>query len=397
MPPPGITEGTDGRVPSFLSPPFLRTVGLTALVALATELLLMPRLVAVDAAFWRWMLFARTCGTDRLVEMLVTGATRAMVVLLAAASVLALRDRGASGVWPPLAVCAVGLHVGKVLKNVFARERPSMLPEVALGHSFPSGHVMNTALAALAIIVLAAGFRHPRRWRGAAAVGVLIVFMGRLVLAHHWFLDAVGGLLAALALTGLCLPWFRRRPLLAPASLATALTLVLVAIIRERTLGISLPSPLSARAGSVTEVRVGAVLGTSALGGEWEHPMETFRGGDLAWLRGVGTVSLQLADGATGRATTRRAVPAGSQAILAIGGRPDIVQRPCLSMRVAVNGLPLRPFVPFVGWREYRLLVPPGTLRPGPNEIRLEIATSGDDHPWRFALAYVRLETNGEP
>jgi membrane-associated phospholipid phosphatase len=388
MPPPR-TERTHGRLPFFLAPPFLRTIGLAAAVALATELVLLPRLLAIDAAFWRWMLLARGCRTDGVVDGLVSGTTRGMAVLLIAATVFGLR-RGVRHVWPPLAVCAIGLYVGKVLKNVFARERPSMLPELALGHSFPSAHVMNTTLAALAVVVLAAGFRHPRRWSTAAGLGIAIVFAGRLALAHHWFLDALGGMLAAVALMGLGLEWFRRRPLLAPAGLAIALTLVLAAVVHERALGIRLPSPLSARGESTIEIRPDAALGTPTLTGGWEGPLERYRGGSVAWLRGAGAVAFELPDTMV---ATRDPVPAGSQAILAIAGRPDIAPRRCLALRVAVNGTPLAPFVPFVGWREYRLLVPPGTLRPGTNEVRLEVATPSGD-PWRFAVAYLRIDAN---
>jgi len=391
MPPPGM-ERTHGRLPFFLAQPFLRTIGLAAAVALATELVLLPRLLAIDAAFWRWVLFARGCRTDDFVDTVVIGTTRAMVVLLVVATVLGLRQ-GVRHVWPPLAVCAIGLHVGKVLKNVFARERPSMLPDLALGHSFPSAHVMNTALAALAVVVLAAGFRHPRRWWAVAGLAVAIVFAGRLVLGHHWFLDAVGALLAAVALMGLGLPWFRRRPLLAPAALAIALTLVLAGVVYERTLGIRLPSPLSAHGESTTEVRMGTALGTPALTGGWEGPVERFRGGTVAWLRGAGTVAFELPDTVATRDRGDGSVPAGWQAMLAIGGRPDVAPRRCLALHVAVNGKSLPPFVPFVGWREYRLLVPPGTLRPGLNEVRIEVATPGGD-PSRFAFAYLRLDAD---
>src|ERR1041384_3180520 len=48
------------------------------------------------------------------------------------------------------------------------RAPPSMPSGHFTGHSFPSGHVMNTALAAIAIVVLAAAFRHRRRWWAVA-------------------------------------------------------------------------------------------------------------------------------------------------------------------------------------------------------------------------------------
>jgi membrane-associated phospholipid phosphatase len=401
-----VKDRAHGHLPFFLTPPFLGGVGLTALIALAAELLLLPRLVFLDAAVWRVILLWRGCGFDHAVDLAVEATTLAMIILLAAATVLALRSAGVRATWPPLAVCAVGLHAGKVLKNVFARERPSMLPEVALGHSFPSAHVMNTGLAALAVIVLAAGFRHPRRWWAAAAVCLAIIFAGRLLVAHHWFLDAVGGALAAVALTGLCLPGFRRRPLLAPGVLAGALTVVLAVVVHDRAFGIRLPSPLTAREPATVEVGMGESWTTPLLQGGWEEPVENFRGGVLAWLRGAATVTVVLpADGSwfaaveslpavAARDTASTDAPpaaAAGQAVLAIAGRSDITVRRCARVRIAVNGRELPSFVPFEGWRQYRLPVPPGTLRPGPNEVRIAVADESDA-PLRFALAYVRID-----
>jgi len=401
-----VKNRAHGRPPVFLTPPFLGSVGLAALIALAAELVLLPRLVFLDAALWRTILLWRGCGFDRAVDLAVEATTRGTIALLAAAAALALRHVGARATWPPLAVCAIGLYAGKVLKNIFARERPSMLPEVALGHSFPSAHVMNTGLAALAVIVLTAGFRHPRRWRVTATVCVAIIFAGRLLAARHWFLDAVGGALAALALTGLCLPAFRRRPLLAPALLASVLTALLAVVVHDRALGIRLPSPLAAREPSTVEVAMGESWGTPLLQGGWEEPVESFRGGVLAWLRGAATVTVVLpangdwpapvaAPSATaGRETvSTEALPtaAAGRAVLTVAGRPDITVRGCVWVRITVNGWELPSFVPFVGWRQYRLPVPPGTLGSGPNEVRIAAADERGA-PLRFALAYVRID-----
>lgn len=361
------------------------------MAALAAEIVLLPRLVELDGALWRAVLFARGCDADRAVDWIVTAATRVVMVLLAAATVLSVRGVGVRETWPPLAVCAVGLLTGEFLKNVFMRERPSMIPDVALGHSFPSGHVMNTTLAALAILVLVAGFRHPRRWWAAAAL-VAIVAAGRLLLGHHWLLDALGSGLAAVALMGLCLPSFRRRPLLAPAVLALALATVLTVDLHWRALEIRLPSPLSALTPRVVEIDVGAALGTAALRGDWTPLAERALGRLGAWLRGAGTVVIEMpaAAGGGGPPSGEDAVPGGRPAELVFAGRPDITDQRCVSLRVAVNGQALAPFVPFVGWREYRLPLPPGTVRPGANEVRIE-AVADREAPWRFALVYLRV------
>lgn len=391
----GVTEARDGaprdRLPAWLTPPFLRSVGLVALVALAGEVLLMPRLAALDGVLWRWILYARHCATDRAVDAIVEITTRLAIVLLTAAALLRARQDGVRAVWPPLAVCLVGLQAGKLLKNVFARERPSMLPGSIIGHSFPSGHVMNTALAALAVVVLAAAFRHPRRWRTAALATVTIVFFGRLLLAHHWLLDAIGGLLAALALNGLALPVVRSRPLLAPAALLAGLTAVLMIALHAQA-RLYLPSPLSVAEYDGVELRVGESSATEALSGAWIRPAERFRRGTFLWFDGVGIATLTVRPpSAAGPRDDGQRVPRGSEATLAFGGRPDLRERRCLTMRVSVNGRELPPFVPFVGWREYRLLLPPDTLRVGPNEVRLQVLDANGG-AWRYAVAYIRLD-----
>jgi len=390
--PQDMRTGPEGRLPWLVEAPALHRLGLGALAALATLAVLLrtlPRIVAIDAAVWQAILYWRGCRWDVLVDGSVEIATRVTIGLLTAATALSLRAAGVRATWPPLAVCAVGLLAGKVLKNCFARERPSMIPDIALGHSFPSGHVMNTALAALALVILAAHLRHRHRWWAAGGVLLAIVGAGRVLLARHWLLDAVAGLLAALALFGLALPPFERRPLLAPALLASALALVLAADIHARALEIRLPSPLSARGPETTEVAIGAHIGTPVLQGAWEKTDEVFRGGALAWLRGSGTITITLPESGAG-SVGRAATAGGAGAVLALAGRPDVRERRCLLLRVSVNGRALRPFVPFVGWREYRLRVPAGTLRPGPNEVRVEIADR-EGTPWRFALAYLRI------
>ncbi len=381
------SENGRERLPAFLTPPFLRTIGVVALVALAGEVLLMPRLVDLDAALWRAILYWRQCGVDRAVDHAVDLTTRVAIGALLAAALVRARIDGVRRVWPSLAVCLVGLYAGKLLKNVFMRERPSMLPGPIVGHSFPSAHVMNTALAAIAIVVLAAAFRHPRRWWAASCVMVAIIFLGRLLLAHHWMLDAIGGLLAAVALNGLALPVVRRRPLVAPAALALAITAALVLVTRVPALKMRLPSPLSVHEQDDVEVQIADALASGALEGDWHRAVEHFRRGRFLWLDGPGAVTFTVPERLTRVAGDSAALPAAS---LVFAGRPDFPERPCLSARVLINGRELRRFVPYVGWREYRLPLPPRLLHTGRNDVRFEI-TDAVGAPWRFAMTYVRV------
>ncbi len=377
--------------PRSATPRVLRWIGGGALALLVLELLLLPRLVGIDAAVWRAVLLCRACGTDRLVDRTVEVVTRITILLLIAATVSSVRRVGARATWPPLAVCAVGLLAGKVLKNAFARERPSILPGVAIGHSFPSGHVMNTALAALAVAVLAASSRRPRGWWVAAATLLALIASGRVLQGHHWFLDALGGALAATALMGLCLAPFRRRPFLAPTLLALALAAVLTIDLHVRALAVQLPSPLMPRERTMVELRPAELLGSAALAGTWIAPAASGRERPFTWLEGRGVVRFEVPADRTPQPRDPRPLPRGAEAMIGIGGRPDITSRRCLSMRVSVDDRVLASFVPYVGWREYRFAVPRGTLRNGANALTIEVR---DDRggAWRFGVAYVRID-----
>jgi hypothetical protein len=160
----------------------------------------------------------------------------------------------------------------------------------------------------------------------------------------------------------------------------------------HRALAIRLPSPLSLAERDGIEVMVADARGTPTLQGEWEPTPETFRRGHALWMRGTGIVELDVPTLDRARkADDPQRVPAGWQASLAFAGIPDMRQLHDLSMAVSVNGRAVASFVPFYGWREYRLLLPPGTLHAGRNEFRLDIVDAGGA-PWRFALVYVRLD-----
>lgn len=369
----------------------LRSIGISALVALIAELLALRWLVTLDDALWRAILHSRGCGWDALVELATDVATTAAIALLALASVVSLRTAGLRATWPPLAACMVGLLAGKVLKNFFARERPSMIADVALGHSFPSAHVMNTGLATLAVMLLTAPTCQPRRWSALSAAFLVTNCAGRLLVAHHWLTDVVGGLLAALAVAGLTLPAVRRRPLLAPCVALLALGAVLGIDLGMRTLEISLPSPLSTPRQALAEVTAEAALGMSARGGAWEAGSEGIRGLlSAAWLHGAGTITLEVPRrNAHGRSTGPSPEPSAASTLV-VAGRPDVTVPGCGRLQVAVNGTALRAFVPFVGWREYRLRLPPGVLHAGGNAVQIAFA-SDTGTPRSFAVAYLRL------
>jgi len=84
-----------------------------------------------------------------------------------------------------------------VVKWLVARRRPD---ELSMG--FPSGHATAAAAFFGAVMFLAGSLPPPaRRWvRVAAAAGIVVVAVARVILRAHWPSDALGGIALGLAL-----------------------------------------------------------------------------------------------------------------------------------------------------------------------------------------------------
>lgn len=346
--------------------PDLRIVGGAALAGLVGLVASLEFLVPFDDAVWRVVLHARGCATDGRVDRVVDLATHLLTVLFIAAAAFHAYRRGAIAAWPWVAISVLGLLTSKTLKHVFTRERPSALPDVAHGFSFPSAHVMNSLVALIAVMALT---RYTRRrgWSRAAAVALTTtVVAGRVLLGRHWATDVLGGTLAALALVGLVVPAIRRRPLVGPLAYTMALAVGFVVDRRLGPDGVHLPTPLVGARVALLDVDVPARDRDRSVG-------------RVAWLDGAATIPIE--------------VPANVDVTrpleLAVGGRSKRALASCLSLGFAVNGTEVGRFVAFRGWREYRVIVPPGTLRVGTNALTLSPDTG--DGPVAWALVYVRL------
>ena len=373
-----IRSTRDGAAPSA-DPRRSLLVGVGAFVALVFLVASMPRLVGLDDALWRAVLLARGCGTDRVVERAIGIATATLSVMLGLATVAHVRTVGTRSAWPWLSTWALGLLVSKTLKHAFTRDRPSALPDLTVGYSFPSAHVMNGILAMVAIVVLTRAFRRRGRWRVVAALAVLTLVGGRVMLGRHWGTDVVGGALAAVALASFVPPAVLRRPIAAPLVLATLAAIVLAFDAHLGAGGIRLPSPLLERDDALVDLDVGPETSAVRSGGWRESGIERPFGSYL-WLEGTASVVLHVPADAVGVV---------GPSVLALGARPEKVRSACLSIEVALNDRRLARFVPFVGWREYRLAIPSDALRAGENELRI-VATCGD-RPGRFGVTYARV------
>lgn len=341
-------------------------VGGVALVGLIGLVASLGHWVPFDDAVWRVVLHARGCATDGRVDRVVDLATHLLTVLFIAAAAVHAYRRGARAAWPWVAISVLGLLTSKTLKHVFTRERPSALPDVAPGFSFPSAHVMNSLVALIAVMALTR-FMRGRGWSRAAAVGLTAtVIVGRVLLGRHWATDVLGGTLAALALVGLVVPAIRRRPLVGPLVYTIALAVGFVVDRGLGSVGVHLPTPLVGTRVALLDVDVPARDRDRSVG-------------RVAWVAGATTIPIDVpAD-----------VDVARPLQLAIGGRSERALASCLSLAFAVNGTEVGRFVAFRGWREYRVLVPPGTLRVGANAVTLSAETGDGPVPW--ALVYVRL------
>lgn len=354
-------------------------IAAVAAIALGTLVATIDRWVPVDDAIWRWVLLARGCGTDVLVERAVDVATHGLAVLLAIVCVLHLRSGGAGTAWPWLATWLLGLLASKTLKHVFTRDRPSTLPDLTVGYSFPSAHVMNGVLAALAVVALAWCFRCRVRWWLLAAAAVVTLVLGRVLLARHWGTDVLGGVLAALVLAGVGVPAIARRPIAAPLVLGGLVATALAFDARLGDAGLRLPSPLVARRAALVDVDVGPEMTTARSGG-WREPGLERPFGSYLWLEGDASLVLPGVGVDLGAKTP---------AMLVFAARPEKRRGSCLRVDVALNGRRIATVIPFVGWREYRLPIPPGVLRPGDNELAFSARRS--EVPARFGVTYARI------
>lgn len=138
-------------------------------------------------------------------------AAQRTVLAFALAGILVWRRLHRSALVLIVAVPLAGV-ASSLLKEVFARERPSIVPHLDLvtNLSYPSGHAVN-AMSVLLLGALLLARRTRGVWIALALSGAAAIGLSRLVLGVHYPTDIVGGWMlgAAAALIGwrIALKW----------------------------------------------------------------------------------------------------------------------------------------------------------------------------------------------
>jgi membrane-associated phospholipid phosphatase len=127
---------------------------------------------------------------------------RAAAVLAMLAWALYRRERRVGGILVLTTVATEVLNL--MLKEAFARPRPSLFHEIPLpcSYSFPSGHAMTAAAVYGLIAVIVVRF-HPRLeplLGPTAMLFVLLVGLSRVYLGVHWPTDVLAGFAAGAAI-----------------------------------------------------------------------------------------------------------------------------------------------------------------------------------------------------
>jgi undecaprenyl-diphosphatase len=119
--------------------------------------------------------------------------------------------------WFAAGSVAGGMVVAELLKDIFQRPRPEIVPHIAYAanSSFPSGHSMMSAVTYLTLAALLARSQERRRLKAyfllLAALLTFLVGVSRVYLGVHWPTDVLAGWTAGAVWAMLC--WVAARRL----------------------------------------------------------------------------------------------------------------------------------------------------------------------------------------
>ena len=117
-------------------------------VLFVSEILFIPSLLSLDFFVHQWIQEQRSCGLDAFAIMLQNWTRSGFLapVMMALVAVVPLYKRRWHELLHFLLVVGVGALICELTKFMVIRPRPSVLPFVLEGNSFPSGHVANSVI-----------------------------------------------------------------------------------------------------------------------------------------------------------------------------------------------------------------------------------------------------------
>ncbi len=198
-------HGVYSAYAAFLSIAFVGAAALAAFVGIAKVVLEGPlqpaddRLLEVVAAHRTALL------TKVALQATMLGSGIVLVVLVLVGSSFLWLTRHRHSAYLLLASFFGAWLLNTLLKDVFERPRPEVVPHLATfaTSSFPSGHAMSSMAAYGAIALLITRLEHGRRARLAtwllAALVILVIGASRIYLGVHYASDILGGYAAGLA------------------------------------------------------------------------------------------------------------------------------------------------------------------------------------------------------
>ena len=356
-------------------------VAIVCFAAVALLGIALPALRPLDDAVALGIQATRDCASDASAERL---GTIAALMLTIGAAIVVRRPPPIIVILLAIATFATGALFGELLKTVFERLRPDSMPGSPTGNAFPSGHIMNTTLAAAILWIHARPGRRARLELGVLGVllvaAVVVQSLSRLWLGAHWTSDVPASVLLALGWVALVPTLISLGPLRV-AIVGIVAAAVALLFLRSPELRPRLATALDAKR-TIAEVLIGPPV-APLLEGDWElghrEPI-----GDVGWLRGTeGTIALPPA--------------AKAPRTLRIGIRPTTVgreRRPsCLAVSVGVNEWTAPPTALVTGWREIRLALPGDAWRSEGNVVRLRVIADDETRNERADYGLVGVVT----
>lgn len=271
-------------------------------------------------------------------------------------------------------VVLVGGFLCELLKAGFERPRPSVLPSLIVGNSFPSGHVTTALLVAgtLGFLLVRGNWSAWAKTLGLSALMavVSVTMWQRLYLGRHWLSDVVGSLLFVGSWLFCVLP---RPQLLSLSRRSMAVAVCLFVgyggVYLFPGLRIALPSALTAVGTPVFTVSFGEEESHGVLRGAWGERAEE-PAGPITWMtRGEASVEMWL--------------PEQQAYLLKIAIRPMLQSKAfaCFPLEVRVNQQYVETLFLYRGWREYTLRLDPRWLLPGANTISFRLGVTFPESP----------------